>query len=176
MPISPSSSPSDGSVTVRTEKGQATFLRTGPNSVTLDLKYDVNGLSANISGTSLHAGVAALCEGEIVRMRHALTELGDELAGQLRDDGKDIVLKHTWHDKDERTWGDTRQALYVKPSTNNNRMSLTIPSDVADAKLVREAVRQVIAGREDSIRKLYARILAEAEKRRDGQQSDAVAN
>ena len=147
----------------RTDKAEATFLRSSPNAAQIEIRYEVSGLAADLTGSSLQEGVAAICEREIAIMRRELTSLGEELVGQLSDDGDAINIKRNWHDRDTRTWKDARSAFYVMGSSYQSRETLAIPPRTADAHLVRSVIESTIAQREESIRITYAKILADAQ-------------
>jgi hypothetical protein len=163
MTIRPDSLSADGPVSVNTGDASGTFHRTGPTSARLELEYTTADLEVAIEGDDITFGVLRLCEREVTTMRAMLSGLGEAIAGQLGDEGKNPVVSRHWRDRDERDWVRTGRTFVVRGSRARTLDHLEGYEGASDAKLVREHVRLVIEQREQSIRQLYAQILTDAQ-------------
>ena len=166
MTIRPDSRSADGPVTVNTGDACGTFHRTGPSSARLELEYTTVDLEVAIEGDDITFGVQRLCEREIATMRAVLSGLGEEIAGQLSDEGKNPVVSRRWRDRDERDWLRTERTFVVWGARTRTLDHLEGYDGASDARLVREHVRLVIEQREQSILRLYRKILTDAEAER----------
>ncbi len=149
--------------------GEARFDRFDATSAELQLEYHISGLDAALadgSDVALAKGVADVCQQEIRLMRATLLELGQELAEQLSEVGKDPVTNQITDETDERTWLDRRSAIHIAPTVFHSECKLSGYGGVADAKLVRGTIEIAIAHREVSIRKVCQQVLEDATARR----------
>ena len=150
--------------------GEARFERFDATSAELQLEYHISGLDAALadgSDAALAEGVADVCQQEIELMRATLLGLGQELAEQLSEVGRDPVTNQSTEDTDERTWLDRRSAIRIAPTVFHSESRLSGYEGVADAKLVRATVETAIAHREVSIRNVYRQVLEDATARRE---------
>lgn len=155
---------------------RARFQRTGPSSASLELEYEVGVLKTHLHNQNLQQGVERLCEIEIATMREAFAKVGAGLMHQLEDDGKDIALTRSYHDRDQRSWSDKRNTFAVDPAIYSSKEKITVRREVSDARIVQAAVSLAIHQREESIRKLYGKILSDAQAKRDKNQIQQAAS
>jgi hypothetical protein len=157
-----------GPVAVETATGKATFQRSDASLATLELEYRIPGLQVDLSRASLQEGVEAICQLEIRLVRDALRSLGGELAAQLSDEGTDPVIRRNGLHDEERTWQHQRTALIVDPTRHYTTDTLKGYKGASDQRIVEESVRLMIDQREQSIRQVYAQLLADVQAKREG--------
>ncbi len=153
-------------VSAQSGAGRASFRRLGPGAVVIDVEHRATGGTADLPDGDLQAGVVELCEREVGEMRRTLTGLGEELAAQLSDDGRDPVIRREWDEEWTRSWRDDRTAFTVRGATTRVQETMTGYDGASDAGLVRGTVSLMIEQRERNIREMYAKILADAAERR----------
>ena len=152
----------DAPVSADVNQAQIEFHHTDADSAVLALEYRVPGKAVSVEATDIQRGVAAVCEVEVASMRVALRAAGGTLAAQLNDDGKEPVVTLKTIDDDHRQWLDAGAEFLVRPSSYQSETVLQGIEGVSDARLVQQTIELTIAHRERSIRKLYAKILADA--------------
>jgi hypothetical protein len=152
---------------VRTKLGKAEFHRNSPIEAILEIEYDVPALRTDLADRPLSTAVESLCEAEISMMRRSLQELGEALAEQLSGEGKKAVIDHSFRDRDSREWADAGRSFEILPSQFRNVTKLNGYEGVADAELVRRSVELLVTQREQSIRALYGKIIADAHCERE---------
>lgn len=146
--------------------GRASFRRAGTASATLEIDYDVDAGTVSLPDGDLREGVADLCDREIDQMRETLSDLGEDLASQLSDDGKGVHVNRNWRNTEHRTWDDRLGSFTVDGSHTRTVERMNGCEGVSDVALVREYVRLLIGQREENIRGIYGQILRDASARR----------
>lgn len=157
-------------VTAEVDGGKAAFRRTGGSAATLEIDYDVQAQTAELPNGDLLSGVVDLCNREIDTMRQSLSGIGEALASQLSEDGKDVHITREWNNRDNRTWNDGRTSFTVDGSHSRMTENLNGFEGASDAKLVRESVGLLIEQRQENIRDVYGRILLDAYAKRGAEQ------
>lgn len=165
-------------ISVQTANGRAEFERVDPKSAKLVLDYEVDALEVQVpdaSDEALRRAIEETCQQEIERMRASLHGLGDALAEQLSDEGRDPAIDHTTNYKESRTWTDGRTQFLVDPSAYHSETQLDGYEDASDARLVRQTVAVTVQQRELHIRELYRNMLADVSAARAARRQAAPA-